>query len=317
MPSASARSTLPLRARLAAASTASTGSNGMPSLRAKSFPRPPGKTASRPCAVAQLARDRADDPVAAHRGDDLARCRTPRAPARGRAASTSSRSTRNGRPWPRSAASTPGSRLQRAAAAGVRVDDQADGAVDHGPGGYPSREDERLPSESATKVGRGAAAASASLAGRRRRSAPAPSPGRRGGRRRRRCRAGRRRRAMRPGPRRSRRRGVHRRLRLADDHRGLAARRRSRSRPGRRPCPATGRRASGSSASRVAPISSAPRSTAWVATLSSSKHEVVVAGDDHDVGAGGERRVVDDAQAGVGDVVDQRLGADDVRGAAA
>ena len=44
--------------------------------------------------------------------------------------------------------------------------------------------------------------------------------------------------------------------------------------------------------------------------------EVVVAGDDDDVGAGRERGVVDDAQAGVGDVVDERLGADDVGGAA-
>ena len=98
---------------------------------------------------------------------------------------------------------------------------------------------------------------------------------------------------------------------------GACGRWRSRSPPAPRRCPATGRRASGSWASRVAPISSAPRSTAWVAISSSSKAKLVVAADDDDVGAGGEARAVDDPQAGVGDVVDQRLRADDVRRAAA
>ena len=44
--------------------------------------------------------------------------------------------------------------------------------------------------------------------------------------------------------------------------------------------------------------------------------EVLVRADDHDVGAGGERRAVEDPQPGFGDVVDQRLRADHVRRAA-
>ena len=45
--------------------------------------------------------------------------------------------------------------------------------------------------------------------------------------------------------------------------------------------------------------------------------EVLVATDDDDIGAARELRVVDDPQPGVGDVVDERLGADHERGAAA
>ena len=117
-----------------AASTASTGSNGMSSLRAKSLPRPPGRTASRPWrsrsspatapmipsppiaatispCVARLARELAG---VLHRHRLLHPERAALAAQRGLHA---------------------GEQAQRAAAAGVRVDDQADGAVDHGPGG--------------------------------------------------------------------------------------------------------------------------------------------------------------------------------------
>ena len=99
----------------------------VPSLRAKSLPRPPGSTASTPSVVAQLAGDRAQQPVAAHRGGHLAGVATV-ARASSRACSIECvRSTRNATPCPRSAASTAGSSLRGAAAAGARVDDQADG----------------------------------------------------------------------------------------------------------------------------------------------------------------------------------------------
>ena len=110
---------------------------------------------------------------------------------------------------------------------------------------------------------------------------------------------------------------VHRRLRLADDVRRPCGRWPSRSPRARRRCRATGRRASGTCASRVAPISSAPRSTACAAILSSSKSKPSWPPTTTTSARGGERRAVDDPQAGLGDVVDQRLRADDVRRAAA
>ena len=45
----------------------------MPSLRAKSLPRPPGMHPEHAVGLAQLARDRAEQPVPAHRRGDLAR----------------------------------------------------------------------------------------------------------------------------------------------------------------------------------------------------------------------------------------------------
>ena len=58
----------------------------------------------------------------------------------------------------------------------------------------------------------------------------------------------------------------------------------------------------------VAPISSAPRSTACVGDPQLRRSRTPsCAADDDDVRARGERRVVDDPQPGVGDVVDERL----------
>ena len=49
------------------------GRSGMPSMRAKSLPRPPGRTPRTPSRPAQGVGDRADQPVAAERDGDLAR----------------------------------------------------------------------------------------------------------------------------------------------------------------------------------------------------------------------------------------------------
>ena len=93
-----------------------------------------GDDRQQPLAVAQLARDGADDPVAAHRRDDVALVARLARELAGvlhghrlhhpeRAALAAQRGLHAGE------------QAERAATAGVGVDDQADGAVDHGPGG--------------------------------------------------------------------------------------------------------------------------------------------------------------------------------------
>ena len=96
-----------------------------PSLRAKSLPRPPGSTASTPSVPRSspaIAPSSPSPPIAAATSPSATVER-----ASSRACSIECvRSTRNATPWPRSAASTAGQQLGRAAAARARVGDQAD-----------------------------------------------------------------------------------------------------------------------------------------------------------------------------------------------
>ena len=116
------------RGRRPAARRAATGSCADPELAGEVVAAPAGQHRHHALAAAQLARHRAGEPVAAHRGRDLAGVASLRAPARARARSTSSgrRGRRSrasaARPPRRAAASRRGRRRRR-------VDDQADGAV--------------------------------------------------------------------------------------------------------------------------------------------------------------------------------------------
>ena len=108
------------------AATASTGSLGISSTRAKSLPRPAGTIASAPVALAQRARERADDAVAAHARPTtsprpaISPCKPLRVLA---AVAIARRGSR--RPGACSSASTGGQRRQRLAPGGRRVDDSA------------------------------------------------------------------------------------------------------------------------------------------------------------------------------------------------